>query len=137
MAPGVGKTYRMLEEGNRLKGEGIDVVVCLLETHGRADTAKKAVGLEMLPRKEIHLSGMRLTEMDTDAILARQPQLALVDELAHTNVPGSDALAEPLREREKRYQDVEVILSAGIDVYSTVNIQHIDCLLYTSDAADE
>ena len=120
MAPGVGKTYRMLEEGKRLKREGIDVVICLLETHGRADTAKKAVGLEMVPRKEIHLSGMKLTEMDTAAILARQPQLALVDELAHTNVPGS--------EREKRYQDVEVILSAGIDVYSTVNIQHIESL---------
>ncbi len=120
MAPGVGKTYRMLEEGHRLKAEGIDVIVGLLETHGRKETAETAVGLEIIPRQEITRKGMTLTEMDTDAILARQPQLALIDELAHTNVPGSI--------REKRYQDVEIVLEAGIDVYSTVNIQHMESL---------
>lgn len=120
MAPGVGKTYRMLEEGHRLKAEGIDVIVGLLETHGRKETAETAVGLEIIPRQEITRKGMTLTEMDTDAILARQPQLALIDELAHTNVPGSV--------REKRYQDVEIVLEAGIDVYSTVNIQHMESL---------
>jgi len=120
MAPGVGKTYRMLEEGHALKHEGIDVVVGLLETHGRKETAQKGQGLEIIPRKEIPRSGLTLTEMDTDAILARSPQLVLVDELAHTNVPG--------QEREKRYQDVEIILAAGIDVYSTMNIQHLESL---------
>ncbi len=120
MAPGVGKTYRMLEEGHALKQEGIDVVVGLLETHGRKETAEKAQGLEIIPRKEILRSGLTLTEMDTDAILARSPQLVLVDELAHTNVPG--------QQREKRYQDVEIILAAGIDVYSTMNIQHLESL---------
>lgn len=120
MAPGVGKTYRMLEEAHQLKEEGIDVVIGLLETHGRKETAEKAEGLEILSRQQIQRGGMTLTEMDTDAILARQPQLVLVDELAHTNVPGCP--------REKRYQDVEVILEAGIDVYSTVNIQHLESL---------
>ncbi|MEW5860443.1 MAG: sensor histidine kinase KdpD [Cyanobacteriota bacterium] len=120
MAPGVGKTYRMLEEAYKLKQEGIDVVIGLLETHGRKETAQKAEGLEMIPRKTIVRGGMTLTEMDTNALLERKPSLALVDELAHTNVPGS--------EREKRYQDVEVILNAGIDVYSTVNIQHLESL---------
>jgi two-component system sensor histidine kinase KdpD len=120
MAPGVGKTYRMLQEAQELKEEGIDVVVGLLETHGREETAEQAVGLEVIPRKAIVHTGVTLGEMDTDAILERQPQLVLVDELAHTNVPGSD--------REKRYQDVEVILAAGIDVFSTVNIQHLESL---------
>jgi len=120
MSPGVGKTYKMLEEGHRLKQEGIDVVVGLLETHNRQETAQKAIGLEIVPRKEIVCAGVILTEMDTDAVIARQPQLALIDELAHTNVPGS--------EREKRYQDVEKVLEAGIDVYSTVNIQHLESL---------
>ena len=120
MSPGVGKTYRMLEEGHRLRSEGIDVVVGLLETHNRAETAAKAQGLELIPRQQISCESVTLTEMDTDAILKRQPQLALVDELAHTNVPNA--------EREKRYQDVEVLLEAGIDVYSTVNIQHIESL---------
>jgi len=120
MAPGVGKTYKMLEEAHALKQEGIDVVVGLLETHGRKETALKAEGLEMVPLKEIPRGGLKLTEMNTEAILARQPQLVLVDELAHTNVPGSV--------REKRYQDVELILAAGIDVYSTVNIQHLESL---------
>src|SRR4028118_592016 len=121
MAPGVGKTYRMLQEAKELKEEGIDVVVGLLETHGREETAEQAVGLEVVPKKAIvHSGGVTLWEMDTDAILERQPQLVLVDELAHTNVPGS--------EREKRYQDVELIINAGIDVYSTVNIQHLESL---------
>jgi len=120
MAPGVGKTYRMLDEGHNLKREGIDVVVGLLETHGRKETAQKAQGLEDVPRQQIQRSGLTLTEMDTEAIIQRSPQLVLVDELAHTNVPGSI--------HEKRYQDVEDILSAGIDVYSTVNIQHLESL---------
>jgi len=120
MAPGVGKTFRMLEEADALKREGVDVVIGLLETHGRKETAQKAAGLEVVPRKEILRGGLTLTEMDTEAILVRSPQLVLVDELAHTNVPGSP--------REKRYQDVEGILAAGIDVYSTMNIQHLESL---------
>ncbi|GAB4227073.1 MAG: universal stress protein [Elainellaceae cyanobacterium] len=120
MAPGVGKTYRMLEEAQSLKQEGVDVVIGFLETHGREETAQKAIGLEVIPRQQVIWSGRSLTEMDMEAIVARQPRLVLVDELAHTNVPGS--------EREKRYQDVEVILDAGIDVYSTVNIQHLESL---------
>ena len=120
MAPGVGKTYRMLAEAHDLKEQGIDVVIGILETHGRAETAEQALGLEVVPRKAIIHGGVTLSEMDTDAILERQPQLVLVDELAHTNVPGS--------EREKRYQDVELIINAGIDVYSTVNIQHLESL---------
>jgi len=120
MAPGVGKTYRMLEEAKMLKQEGIDVVIGLLETHGRKETAQKAESLEIIPRKQISRGELMLTEMDTDAIIERSPGLVLVDELAHTNVPGS--------RREKRYQDVEVILNAGIDVYSTVNIQHLESL---------
>jgi two-component system, OmpR family, sensor histidine kinase KdpD len=120
MAPGVGKTFRMLEEGHRLKAEGIDVAIGLLETHGRKETAAKAEGLEIIPRKQMLRGEKMLTEMDTEALIARRPQLALVDELAHTNIPGSL--------REKRYQDVEEILNAGIDVFSTVNIQHIESL---------
>jgi two-component system, OmpR family, sensor histidine kinase KdpD len=120
MSPGVGKTYRMLEEGHRLRAEGIDVAIGLLETHNRAETAAKSIGLEQIPRQQITWQGATLTEMDVAAILDRQPQLVLVDELAHTNIPGSD--------REKRYQDVEYILRAGIDVYSTVNIQHLESL---------
>jgi two-component system, OmpR family, sensor histidine kinase KdpD len=120
MAPGVGKTYKMLEEAHQFKQEGIDVVVGLLETHGRRETADKAVGLEMVPRLAIAKDGLTLQEMDTEAILARSPQLVLVDELAHTNIPGSP--------REKRYQDVEILLESGIDVYSTVNVQHLESL---------
>ncbi|WP_293351288.1 MULTISPECIES: sensor histidine kinase KdpD [unclassified Microcoleus] len=120
MAPGVGKTFRMLEEGHRLKSEGIDVAVGLLETHGRKETAAKGEGLEIIPRKQMLRGEKMLTEMDTEAVIARRPQLALVDELAHTNIPGSL--------REKRYQDVEEILKAGIDVFSTLNIQHIESL---------
>jgi two-component system, OmpR family, sensor histidine kinase KdpD len=120
MAPGVGKTYKMLEEAHQLKQEGIDVVVGLLETHGRKETADKALGLELIPKQVIAQDGLSLAEMDVAAILARSPQLVLVDELAHTNIPGSA--------REKRYQDVEILLEAGIDVYSTVNIQHLESL---------
>ena len=120
MAPGVGKTFRMLEEGHRLKSEGIDVAVGLLETHGRKETAAKGEGLEIVPRKQMQRGVKTLTEMDTEAVIARRPQLALVDELAHTNIPGSL--------QEKRYQDVEEILKAGIDVFSTLNIQHIESL---------
>jgi two-component system sensor histidine kinase KdpD len=120
MSPGVGKTYRMLEEGHQLRAEGIDVVIGLLETHNRAETVQKAIGLELIPRQQITWESAILTEMDTEAILKRQPQLALVDELAHTNVPNAV--------HEKRYQDVEILLEAGIDVYSTVNIQHIESL---------
>ncbi|NJN07913.1 MAG: sensor histidine kinase KdpD [Richelia sp. SL_2_1] len=120
MAPGVGKTYRMLEEAHSLKHQGIDVVVGLLETHGRVETAEKAQNLEIIPRKQILMQERWLSEMDTDAIIARNPQLVLVDELAHTNVPGSVY--------EKRYQDVEKILETGIDVYSTLNIQHLESL---------
>jgi two-component system, OmpR family, sensor histidine kinase KdpD len=120
MAPGVGKTYRMLEEGHALKQEGLDVVVGLLETHGRKDTAEKAEGLEIVPRKQYPRGELTLTDMDTDGILKRSPQLVLIDELAHTNVPDSP--------REKRYEDVEVVLAAGIDVYSTMNVQHLESL---------
>ncbi|MBE8994732.1 universal stress protein [Microcystis aeruginosa] len=120
MAPGVGKTYKMLEEGHSLRKQGTDVVIGLLETHGRKETAEKAEGLEIVPRKILEKEGFTLSEMDTEAIIDRSPQLCLIDELAHTNVPGS--------EREKRFQDVEIILSQGIDVYSTVNIQHIESL---------
>lgn len=120
MAPGVGKTYRMLEEGYALKQEGIDVVVGLLETHGRKETAEKGERLEIVPRKQYPRGELTLTDMDTDAILKRSPQLVLIDELAHTNVPGSP--------REKRYEDVEIVLAAGIDVYSTMNVQHLESL---------
>ena len=120
MAPGVGKTFRMLEEGHRLKSEGIDVVIGLLETHGRKETAAKGEGLEIVPKKQMLRGEKILAEMDTGAVIARRPQLALIDELAHTNIPGSL--------REKRYQDVEEILKAGIDVFSTLNIQHIESL---------
>ncbi|MDF5711415.1 MAG: universal stress protein [Nostoc sp. S4] len=120
MAPGVGKTYRMLEEGHALKQEGIDVVVGLLETHGRKETAEKAQGLEIVALKQYPRGELTLKDMDTDAILNRSPQLVLIDELAHTNVPGSP--------REKRYEDVEIVLAAGIDVYSTMNVQHLESL---------
>ncbi|MGB3263825.1 MAG: sensor histidine kinase KdpD [Microcoleus sp.] len=120
MAPGVGKTFRMLEEGHRLKSEGIDVAIGLLETHGRKETASKAEGLEIVPLKTMLRSEKKLAEMDAEAVIQRRPQLALIDELAHTNIPGSL--------REKRYQDVEEVLNAGIDVFSTLNIQHIESL---------
>jgi two-component system sensor histidine kinase KdpD len=120
MAPGVGKTCRMLQEGKEARREGTDVVIGLLETHGRADTAREAEGLEQVPRKRLRCQGVELEEMDVGGILARRPQLVLVDELAHTNVPGS--------ERQKRWQDVEMLLLSGIDVFSTLNIQHLESL---------
>jgi two-component system sensor histidine kinase KdpD len=121
--PGVGKTWQMLLEGQRLKQEGINVVVGLLETHGRADTAKLAEGLEVVPRRQVQYHGITLEEMDLEAVMARRPEVALVDELAHTNVPGS--------ENEKRYQDVQELLSAGIHVISTINVQHLESLYDT------
>lgn len=120
MAPGVGKTCRMLQEGKEMLREGTDVVVGLLETHGRQETARQAEGLELIPRKQVRYQDVELEEMDVGAVLARRPQLVLVDELAHTNVPGS--------EREKRWQDVEMLLLSGLDVYSTLNIQHLESL---------
>ena len=117
---GVGKTYEMLQEAHRLKKEGIDAVVGLVETHGRADTAKLVEGLEVVPRRRIEYRGVILDEMDVDAILARKPQIVLVDELAHTNVPGS--------RNAKRFEDVQEILDAGIHVISTLNIQHLESL---------
>jgi len=119
-APGVGKTYAMLEEGRRLLNSGTDVVVAVVETHGRAATSALLDGLEVLPRVSVSHKGVQLDEMSLAGVLARKPQLALVDELAHTNAPGSV--------NEKRWQDVEALLEAGIDVISTVNIQHIDSL---------
>ncbi len=119
-APGVGKTYTMLEEGRRLKAEGRDVAVAVVETHDRAATSAMLQGLELIPRRAIEHRGVVLSEMDLDAVLARHPAVALVDELAHTNAPGS--------EHDKRWQDVETLLDAGITVFTTVNIQHIESL---------
>jgi len=117
---GVGKTYQMLLEGHRLRDEGIDVVVGLVETHGREETAKLIGGLDVVPRRRQEYRGVVLEEMDLDAILARKPQVALIDELAHTNVPGS--------RNPKRYQDVQDILAEGIHVITTLNIQHLESL---------
>lgn len=119
-AAGVGKTVRMLQEGHRLEREGRDVVVGYFEPHGRAFTTEQLGDLEVVPTREVEYRGVTLQEMDVDAIRARAPQVALVDELAHTNAPGSP--------REKRWQDVEVLLDAGIDVMSTVNVQHLESL---------
>ncbi|RSS84287.1 DUF4118 domain-containing protein [Streptomyces sp. WAC06614] len=119
-APGVGKTYAMLEEGQRLAGAGADVVVGFVEPHGRRPTAALVEGLEIIPRSTLEYRGATFTEMDLDAVLARRPQVALVDELAHTNVPGS--------RRTKRWQDVEELLDAGIDVVTTLNVQHLESL---------
>jgi two-component system sensor histidine kinase KdpD len=120
MAPGVGKTYRMLQEGVSEADNGRDVVVGYLESHGRAETVAQAEGLEILPRREITYRGTPLQEMDLPAVLARKPELCLIDELAHTNAPGV--------EHEKRYEDVREVIEAGIDVYSTVNVQHLESL---------
>src|SRR5580692_7018441 len=119
-APGVGKTYEMLQEGNRLKRQGVDVVIGIVETHSRADTASMIGDLEQVPRRKIEYRGVVLEELDLDAVLARRPTVALVDELAHTNAPGS--------RHAKRYQDVEELLRAGINVISTLNIQHLESL---------
>src|SRR5579871_6553057 len=120
-AAGVGKTFEMLSEGNRRKlKRGQDVVIGYVETHGRAGTDEQLGDLEVIPRKKIEYRGATFEEMDTDAILKRHPQWVLVDELAHTNVPGS--------EREKRWQDVEAILDKGINVATTMNVQHLESL---------
>jgi two-component system sensor histidine kinase KdpD len=119
-AAGVGKSYRMLEEGNRRKGRGQDVVIGYIETHGRTGTVEQLGALEVIPRRRISYRGAEFEEMDVPAILERQPQICIVDELAHTNVPGS--------EREKRWQDVEVLLDAGITVLSALNVQHLESL---------
>ena len=119
-APGVGKTYEMLQEARACAKSGIDVVVGAVETHGRKETETLVEGLEIIPRRRLEYKGRALEEMDLDALLARRPKLALVDELAHTNVPGS--------RHPKRYLDVEELLSNGIDVFTTLNIQHIESL---------
>ncbi len=126
-AAGVGKTWQMLQEGHRLKGEGIDVVIGLLETHGREDTAKLAEGLEVVPRRRQIYRGIAMEEMDSEAILRRKPQVVLVDELAHTNVPGS--------RNAKRYEDVQDLLAAGIHVITTMNVQHLESLYNTVERA--
>ena len=119
-AAGVGKTFAMLREGHRLKQQGLDVAIGLVETHGRAETADQIGDLEVIPPRTIEYRGVTLREMDLDAILARKPAVCLVDELAHTNAPGS--------RHPKRYQDVEDLLHAGIHVITTVNVQHLESL---------
>ncbi|HEY0515552.1 MAG TPA: histidine kinase [Solirubrobacteraceae bacterium] len=120
MAPGVGKTYRMLQEGRAESDNGRDTVIGYIEPHGRADTLAQAEGLEVIPRRAVTYRGTRLEEMDTPAVIARAPELCLIDELAHTDAPGL--------EHEKRYEDVRDVLDAGIDVFSTVNVQHLESL---------
>jgi two-component system sensor histidine kinase KdpD len=119
-AAGVGKTYEMLQDAHRLKRQGVDVVIGVVETHGRAETQAQIGDLEQIPRRRIEYSGVVLEEMDLDAVLKRRPTLVLVDELAHTNAPGS--------RNAKRYQDVEELRRAGIHVFSTLNIQHLESL---------
>jgi two-component system sensor histidine kinase KdpD len=119
-AAGVGKTYKMLEEAHQLRAKGIDVVIGLVETHGRAETAEKIGDLEVIPRRTIEYRATTLTEMDIGAIIARKPDVAIVDELAHTNAPGS--------KHEKRYQDIEELIASGISVITAINIQHIETL---------
>src|ERR1700684_1838075 len=119
-AAGVGKTYQMLEEAQEEKRQGVDVVVGYFEPHGRKDTIAKIEGLEVIPRRKLDYRGGLFEEMDTAAILLRRPQLCVVDEFPHTNVPGSDRL--------KRWQDVQALLEAGIDVLTTMNIQHLESL---------
>jgi two-component system sensor histidine kinase KdpD len=120
MAAGVGKTYRMLQEGQAEAEAGRDVVIGYLEPHGRAETEVLAEGLEMIPRRRVRYRDTPLQELNLPAILAREPELCLIDELAHTNAPGL--------EHEKRYEDVQDVLDAGIDVFSTVNVQHLESL---------
>jgi two-component system, OmpR family, sensor histidine kinase KdpD len=120
MAAGVGKTYRMLQEGQAEAEAGRDVVIGYLEPHGRAETLAQAEGLEMLPRRRVAYRDTMLEEMDLPGILRRRPELCLIDELAHTNAPGT--------EHAKRFEDIADVLAAGIDVYSTVNVQHVESL---------
>jgi len=119
-APGVGKSYQMLEDAHELKRQGIDVVVGFIEAHGRADTLAQIRDLDEVPLRQMEYRGVTLREMDLDAILARRPTIAVVDELAHTNAPGST--------HQKRYEDVLALLDAGINVITSVNIQHIESL---------
>ncbi|MFN0121188.1 MAG: histidine kinase, partial [Blastocatellia bacterium] len=119
-APGVGKTCQMLEDARQLRRQGVDLVIGFVETHGRPETAALTTGLEHIPLRRIVYRGVTLEEMDTAAILARRPAVVVIDELAHTNVPGS--------ERQKRYEDVLDLLAAGISVITAVNIQHIESL---------
>jgi two-component system, OmpR family, sensor histidine kinase KdpD len=119
-APGVGKTYSMIEDAHTLKREGVDVIIGFVETHGRSDTEALIGDLEAIPRRRVEYRGVTLEEMDVDAIIARKPQLCVIDELAHTNAPGS--------RHEKRYQDVLDILDAGVSVLTAVNIQHLETL---------
>lgn len=120
MAAGVGKTYRMLQEGQDRAEDGRDVAIGFLETHGRAETAAQAAGLETIPRRTVRYRDVVMLEMDLPAVLSRRPELCLIDELAHTNPPGL--------EHAKRYEDIDDVLAAGIDVYSTVNVQHLESL---------
>jgi two-component system, OmpR family, sensor histidine kinase KdpD len=119
-APGVGKTYKMLEEGRRRLERGTDVVVAVVETHGRERTARLLDGFEVVPRRTVTYRGAELDDLDLDAVLARRPKVALVDEMAHTNAPGS--------RHAKRWEDIDELLDAGIDVITTVNIQHLESL---------
>lgn len=119
-AAGVGKTYQMLEEAQALRAKGVDVVIGYFEPHGRKDTIAKTEGIEMIPRKKVEYRGSTFEEMDTEAIIARHPQVAIVDEFPHTNVPGSP--------RQKRWEDVLLILDHGIDVLTTMNVQHLESL---------
>ncbi|HEV3454988.1 MAG TPA: universal stress protein, partial [Thermoanaerobaculia bacterium] len=121
--PGVGKTYQMLLEGHRLKAQGVDVVVGIVETHGRVDTASLCLGLPEIPPRTIDYRGVVLRELDLEAVLERKPEVVLIDELAHTNVPGSP--------NTKRYQDVLEVLAAGIHVVTTLNVQHLESLYDT------
>jgi len=119
-SPGVGKTFAMLAEAQRLRETGCDVVVGVVESHGRSETMRLLEGLEVLPRKRVEYKGHALQEFDIDRGLARRPTVLLIDEFAHTNAPGS--------RHPKRYQDVVELLAAGIDVYTTLNVQHLDSL---------
>src|ERR1700731_4534125 len=119
-APGVGKTYEMLQQARARKKDGYDIVVGIVETHGRRETESLLESLEVVARQRLEYRGQWLEEMDLDAIIARRPQIVLVDELAHTNASGS--------RHPKRYLDVEELLAAGIDVYSTMNVQHVESL---------
>ncbi len=119
-AAGVGKTFQMLQEGNRLRKQGVNVVIGLVETHGRPETVAQIGDLEKVPRRKIEYRGVILEEMDVDQVLASHPTIALIDELAHTNAPGS--------RHAKRYQDIDEILKAGINVITTLNVQHLESL---------
>jgi two-component system sensor histidine kinase KdpD len=119
-AAGVGKTYRMLEEAQAMRQKGVDIVIGYFEPHGRKETIARTEGLELIPRRVVSYGGTNFEEMDTEAILKRKPAVALVDEFAHTNVPGSENL--------KRWQDVHRLLAAGIDVLTTMNVQHLESL---------